>query len=366
MSNKNLATIAQNIRRNILKMTTKAKAGHATSSLSAVEIMVSLLFDQNFVHPNYQELKDLNATDLNQKLNQNWSDRFIFSKGHASPLFFGIYRELGVLIEVELDTFRDFDGILEGHSTPRFTWTEATTGSLGQGLGIGAGLAMALRMKNGKNTLKNNLVNSLVNNSDKDLKFSESNKNPEIIQEIKQEIPELENKENQVLNLALNPNLNESWQNSEKVKNGNRIPNVFVLLGDSEMAEGSAWEALNLASFYHLDSLIGIIDLNRLGQTGETQIGWESQNLAQKVASFGWEVWQVDGHNLADLSRVYQEILQSQNSQNTNLQTEKIGKPKMIIAKTVKGKGVDFLENAQKWHGKALNEEEFAKALSQL
>jgi transketolase len=204
---------------------------------------------------------------------------------------------------------------LEGHPTPRFIWTEATTGSLGQGLGIGAGLALALRKK-----------------------FEITN------------------------------------------QNSFRIPNVFVLLGDSEMAEGSIWEALNLASFYGLNNLVGIVDLNRLGQTGQTQHGWQGDLLAEKMASFGWQVWQVDGHSLEDLDKAYQEILTLQESENSSKSQSTIAtengenlvkisnasKPKMIIAKTSKGKGVDFLENLEGWHGKALNAQQLDKALSQI
>jgi transketolase len=294
--------ICQNIRRNILKMTTAAGSGHVTSSLSGVEIMVSLLFANNFRHPEYQKYQKFTALELNLELNKIGCDRFIFSKGHASPLFYGLYKELGVLTDEELLTFRDFDSVLEGHPTPRFVWTEATTGSLGQGLGIGVGLALALRKK-----------------------FENDGKN-------------------------------------------SKIPNVFVLLGDSEMAEGSVWEVLNLASFYGLNNLVGIVDLNRLGQTGETQHGWESDSLAKKITSFGWQVWQVNGHNLADLDKTYQEILKLQKVENKAIleNPNTIRKPKMIIAKTSKGKGVDFLENLEGWHGKALNWEQLNKALSQI
>jgi transketolase len=297
----NLSKICQNIRKNILKMTTKAGSGHVTSSLSGVEIMVSLLFANNFRHPDYPKYQNLDSQKLNNRLNQIGCDRFIFSKGHASPLFYGLYKELGVLTDEALLTFRDFDSVLEGHPTPRFVWTEATTGSLGQGMGIGAGLSLALREKNEKTC-----------------------------------------------------------------ENFPKIPNVFVLLGDSEMAEGSVWEALNLASFYNLNNLVGIVDLNRLGQTGQTQHGWESDSLAKKVASFGWQVWQVDGHNLTDLDKTFQEILTLQEVENSLENLGMARKPKMIIAKTSKGKGVDFLENLEGWHGKALNAQQLDKALSQI
>jgi len=129
---------------------------------------------------------------------------------------------------------------------------------------------------------------------------------------------------------------------------------TYVLLGDSEMAEGSVWEAIELASYYKLDNLIGIIDVNRLGQRGETILGHKVKEYAKRISAFGWQTIVIDGHNLKEIEKAFKKANQIKN------------KPIMIIAKTVKGKGVSFLENKNGWHGRALTGEEFKKALNEL
>jgi transketolase len=129
---------------------------------------------------------------------------------------------------------------------------------------------------------------------------------------------------------------------------------TYVLLGDSEMAEGSQWEAMQLAAHYQLDNLIAILDVNRLGQRGETMYGHDLQAYWQRVAAFGWETILIDGHAYAEILPAYQQALRVS------------GKPVMIIARTIKGKGVSFLEDKNGWHGKALKKEEFARALPEL
>ena len=124
----------------------------------------------------------------------------------------------------------------------------------------------------------------------------------------------------------------------------NRKYRTFVLLGDSEMAEGSVWEAMQIASFYKLDNLIGVLDVNRLGQSRETMLGYDIATYQKRIASFGWETIVVkDGHNLNKIIKAYKK------AQNIK------GKPVMVIAKTIKGKGVSFLEDKEGWHGKALS-----------
>ncbi|MDD5164239.1 MAG: transketolase [Patescibacteria group bacterium] len=129
---------------------------------------------------------------------------------------------------------------------------------------------------------------------------------------------------------------------------------TYVLLGDSEMAEGSVWEAIELASYYKLDNLIGIIDVNRLGQRGETMLGHKVNEYAKRISAFGWQTIVIDGHNLKEIEKTFKKANQIKN------------KPIMIIAKTIKGKGVSFLENKNGWHGKALSKEEFNKAVQEL
>jgi transketolase len=124
---------------------------------------------------------------------------------------------------------------------------------------------------------------------------------------------------------------------------------VFILLGDGEVAEGSVWEALNLAGKLNLSNLVAILDMNRLGQSEPTMFQWDWQAYAERVKAFGWNVTVCDGHNVNDLIRAFEEA-------------KKSNKPFFIIAKTVKGKGVSFLENVEGRHGTALSEEELKRA----
>ena len=130
---------------------------------------------------------------------------------------------------------------------------------------------------------------------------------------------------------------------------------VFVLLGDSEASEGQVWEAVQLASYYKTDNLIAIVDINRLGQRGQTMLGWDVSSYQKRFESFSWQTFLVDGHNLEEIDKMYREVL---------LSIEK--KPKVILAKTIKGKGVSFLEDKNGWHGKALTKEELEKTLEEL
>ena len=264
-----LEELAKLIRYYILASTTEAGSGHPTSSLSAVELMTSLLFGGIFKY------------DTTQPKHPN-NDRLIFSKGHASPLFYALWAAAGLVSFEELLTLRKFGSNLEGHPTKAFIYTEAPTGSLGQGLSIGVGMAL-------------------------------------------------------------------------NAKYIDKLPyNTYVLLGDSEMAEGSQWEALQIAAYYKLNNLIGILDVNRLGQRGETMYGFDLEAYERRISSFGWETILIDGHNFDQILSAYEKALQYTN------------KPVMIIAKTIKGKGVSFIEDKNNWHGKTLNKEEFNRALSEL
>jgi transketolase len=263
---KKLATL---MRYYILTMTTQAGSGHPTSSLSAVELMAALMFGGIFRY------------DLAHPQHPN-NDRLVFSKGHASPLFYTLWAMAGQLTEAELMTYRHFGSPLEGHPTVSFRYTEAATGSLGQGLAIGLGLAL-----NGKYL--------------------------------------------------------------------DKLPyTTYVLLGDSEMAEGSQWETLQLAAHYQLDNLVGILDVNRLGQRGETMYGHNLMAYEDRIAAFGWETILVDGHSFPEILGAYDRAMTVTD------------KPVMIIAKTIKGKGVSFLEDKNGWHGKPLNPEQLAQALPEL
>jgi transketolase len=293
MKSNDLEKLAKVIRYYILTSTTAAGSGHPTSSLSATDLMTVLMFG-NFFHFDFSHRDNLA------------NDRLIFSKGHASPLFYALYLAAGVITSREMMTLRKFGSHLEGHATPRFPYTEAATGSLGQGLSVGVGMALALKM-----------------NSDLGFKIYEEDK-----------------------------------RNNHKSKFiiHKSVPRVYVLLGDSEIAEGAVWEAVNLASYYKLSNLVAIVDVNRLGQTGETMLGWDTGRYKKRFEAFGWETAIIDGHD-------YKQILQCYHA--TILQ-KKSGKPIAIIAKTIKGKGVSFLENKNGWHGKPVLKEQLDAALKEL
>ncbi len=269
MTHTQVATLAKNIRRWILQMTTAASSGHATSSLSATDLLTTLFFGGFF------------RADLRHPKNPN-NDRIIFSKGHAAPLLYALYAAAGTIPERELLTLRKFGSRLEGHPIPStFSYAEAATGSLGQGLSVGLGMALAGRM--------------------------------------------------------------------DKL-----LYRTFVLLGDSELAEGQVWEAAQLASHYKLHNLVAIADINRLGQRGATMLGWNVQAYAKRFAAFGWRTFIVDGHNLKAIAKTYRRAL------------TKSSRPTIILAKTVKGKGASFLENKNGWHGKALTKVQLDQALAEL
>jgi transketolase len=264
-----LRKLASLVRYYILTSTTEAGSGHPTSSLSATELMVGLLFGGAFHY------------DVDRPEHPN-NDRLIFSKGHASPLFYSLWLAAGAITEKEIMTYRKFGSPLEGHPTVAFRYAEAATGSLGQGLSIGLGMAL-------------------------------------------------------------------------NAKYLDKLPyRTYVLLGDSEMAEGSQWEAIQIAAHYHLDNLIGILDVNRLGQRGETMVGHDLNAYEKSISSFGWETIVIDGHAFPDVLEAYDKVLHVS------------GKPTMIIAKTIKGKGVSFIEDRNGWHGKPLKKEECDRALKEL
>ncbi len=129
---------------------------------------------------------------------------------------------------------------------------------------------------------------------------------------------------------------------------------TWVLLGDSEMAEGSVWEAFNLAAFYKLDNLTAVLDMNRLGQRGQTMFGWDFDAYAQRASAFGWHTVAVDGHDFEVIDKSYEEAI------NTK------GRPTLVIAKTEKGHGVSLVANKDGWHGKPLNPDEAARAIAEL
>ena len=260
--------LATQLRVDSIRSTTTAGSGHPTSSMSAADLMAVLL--TGYLH-----------YDFDNPQNPN-NDHLIFSKGHASPLLYSMYKATGAISDEELMTLRKFGSRLEGHPTPILPWVDVATGSLGQGFPIGVGIALAGKYLD-------------------------------------------------------------------------KLPyHIWVLLGDSETAEGSVWEAFDHGSHYKLDNLVAIIDVNRLGQRGETELGWNTAAYEARAKAFGWNAIVIDGHNYEEIDRAYAQAVQPN------------GAPTVIIAKTIKGKGVSFLENKNGWHGKALNEEQEEQALKEL
>jgi transketolase len=254
--------LGQQLRVDSVRAAAVTKSGHPTSSMSGADLMAVLLAD----HLRY----DFDDPDDPR------NDHLIFSKGHASPLLYSMYKAAGAITDEELLTFRKFGSRLEGHPTPVLPWVDVATGSLGQGLPYGVGIALA-----GKRL--------------------------------------------------------------------DKLPyRTWVLCGDSEMAEGSMWEAFEHAWHEKLDNLTAIIDVNRLGQRGETMHGWDLDSYANRAEAFGWHAIEIDGHDVEAIDRAYTEAAGTS------------GVPTVIVAKTIKGKGVKAVENKDGFHGKALDDPEAA------
>jgi transketolase len=251
-----------------IRSSTAAGSGHPTSSLSAAHLAAVLWSD----HLRYD------VADPKGRAN----DRFVLSKGHASPLMFSILKAVGAIGEEQLLSFRRFGSPLQGHPVPLpdMPWIDVATGSLGQGLPIALGMALAMRMDG-------------------------------------------------------------------------IAARVWCLLGDSEVAEGSVWEAMENASHHGADNLIAIVDVNRLGQRGPTMLEWDLDAYVARALAFGWHPIRVDGHDVAAIDAAFVEA-------------ERADRPAIVIAKTEKGHGVSFLANQEGWHGKALTQEEAERAIAEL
>ncbi|HET6380075.1 MAG TPA: transketolase [candidate division Zixibacteria bacterium] len=256
--------LGQQLRVDSIRSSSAAGSGHPTSSMSAADLMAVLMAR----HLRY----DFAAPD-----DPN-NDHLIFSKGHASPLLYAMFKAAGAITDEEMLTFRRLGSRVEGHPTPVLPWVDVATGSLGQGLPIAVGVAYAGR-------------------------------------------------------------------------HFDRLPyRVWCLTGDSEMAEGSIWEAFEAAGFHGLDNLTAIIDVNRLGQTGETMHGWDLDAYARRAQAFGWHTIQIDGHDVEAIDRAYAEA------------RETMGRPTVIIARTEKGHGVSAVANQNGAHGKPVPDAEAAIA----
>ena len=263
-----LEEMARRCRIDIVKMTHAAGAGHPGGSLSAIDCMVALYgsilrFDTN---------------------NPDWADRdrFVMSKGHASPAMYALLHQLGVLEESDLLSFRTLGSVCQGHVDMNWTrGVDFSAGSLGMGLSFGLGCAISARM-----------------------------------------------------------------DSSER--------SIWVMLGDGETQEGQIWEAVMAANYHEVNNLRVIVDRNRIQNDDYMSVQMEIGDIGSKFESFGWNVREVDGHDMAQLVESF-------------LWTETADPgPIAIIAHTTKGKGVSFMEDNPDFHGKAPNDEELEIALEEL
>ena len=265
-----VADLAAQLRVDSVRSSTSAGSGHPTSSMSAADLLAVLM--TRYLRYDW--------TDPHEPGN----DHLIFSKGHASPLLYAVFKAAGVVTDEELMTgYRRFGQRLEGHPTPVLPWVDVATGSLGQGLPDGVGVALAG-------------------------KYLE-------------------------------------W----------RPYRVWVLCGDSELAEGSIWEALDKASHYKLSNLVAMMDINRLGQSGPTDLGWDLDAYARRFEAFGARVLVIDGHDLAAIDSALAEAGEAAGEQ-----------PTVILARTIKGRGFTEVEDKEGWHGRPFPPDMAERAIAEL
>ena len=268
LSNKQLALTAAKARLLGVTMVYEAASGHPGGSMSCMDVLTTLYFDEMNVDP-----KDAKNPDR---------DRFVMSKGHCSPALYPVLALRGFFPVEELKMFRRIDGHMSGHVEMKYVnGVDMSTGSLGQGISTAVGMAMGAKLKG------------------------------------------------------------QSYR-------------VYSILGDGEVAEGQVWEAMMAAAKYKLDNLCAIVDVNGLQIDGRTEDVMPTEPLDKKFESFGAHVIKADGHDFDSIKAAFAEA-----------RTVK-GQPTVILAKTVKGKGVSFMENQAGWHGKAPNAEQYTQAKAEL
>ena len=265
---KGLKEIARNIRKDIVSMIHTSKSGHPGGSLSAVEILTALYFDEMNIDPNNCKMED--------------RDRFVLSKGHAAPVLYATLAHKGYFDKEELKGLRRINRMLQGHPDMKgIPGVEMSTGSLGQGFSVACGMAMASKLDNAP------------------------------------------------------------WR-------------VYALLGDGEVQEGIVWEAAMSAAHYKLDNMVAFLDYNGLQIDGKTEDVMDIGSIVDKFKAFGWNVIEIDGH---DFDQIFAAL---------DMAKETVGKPTMIVAKTIKGKGISFMENQASWHGTAPSDKDLEQALIEL
>ena len=268
LSNKQLALTAAKARLLGVTMVYEAASGHPGGSMSCMDVLTTLYFDEMNVDP-----KDAKNPDR---------DRFVMSKGHCSPALYPVLALRGFFPVEELKMFRRIDGHMSGHVEMKYVnGVDMSTGSLGQGISTAVGMAMGAKLKG------------------------------------------------------------QDYR-------------VYSILGDGEVAEGQVWEAMMAAAKYKLDNLCAIVDVNGLQIDGRTEEVMPTEPLDKKFESFGAHVIKADGHDFDSIKAAFAEA-----------RTVK-GQPTVILAKTVKGKGISFMENQAGWHGKAPNAAQYAQAKAEL
>lgn len=268
MTNKELELIAARGRCLGMQMVFRAASGHIGGSLSAMDILTELYFEQLRVDPERPQAPE--------------RDRFVMSKGHCTPALYSILALRGYFPEKQLELFRSIEGHMSGHpDMVHVPGVDMSTGSLGQGLSAAVGMAIAGKMDSA-------------------------------------------------------------------------AYRVYALMGDGEIEEGQIWEAAMSAAKYKLDNLCAIVDVNGLQIDGRTADVMPSEPLDAKFAAFNWHVIKVDGHDFDALRAAFAQARQN------------AGAPTAILAKTVKSKGVSFMENDPGWHGKAPNAEQYERAMAEL
>lgn len=268
---KELEAIAREIRKLIIKTTHEAACGHTGGSLSEADILSALFFDVMKIDPSNPKMEN--------------RDRFILSKGHATPGYYSALALRGFFSSETLETFDRIDSILQGHPDMNKTpGVDMSSGSLGQGLSVGIGMALAGLRKN--------------------LDFT-----------------------------------------------------TFVLMGDGESAEGQLWEAILFAgaSNKRVKKIVAITDYNKVQLASKTSEAIDLDDLADKYRCFGWKAYECNGHDMDDLDRTLRQARE-----------ESKDGPVSVIAHTVKGKGVSFMEGEYQWHGKAPDEVQYAQAIKEL
>ena len=263
-----LEELARRCRVEIVKMVHRAQAGHPGGSLSEIDLLAALYANYLRANPSNPDWED--------------RDRFILSKGHASPGMYAILAEMNFITKQDLESYRVLGGVCQGHVDMKWCpGVDFSAGSLGMGLSFGMGCAIAGRLSN-----------------------------------------------------------------SER--------NVFVMLGDGEIQEGSVWEAAMAAKHHELGNLKVILDCNRIQNDDFCDTQMRMFDIPAKWQSFGWDVKEIDGHNMEEIVAGLDFLVGNDSN------------PAILIAHTVKGKGVSYMEDNPAFHGAAPNDEQFSIAMAEL